>query len=74
MCLGIPGQVMSVDGTRAVVRIRGHDVLADASMTPVSHGEFVLVYAGLIVQVLDADEAQERLRILADVESGAPVT
>lgn len=73
MCLGIPGEVVSVEGTHATVKIRGHDVQADARMIPVSHGEFVLVYAGLIVQVLDPEEARERLRLLAEVESAAPV-
>lgn len=62
MCLGIPGQVTAVDGTRARVLIRGREALADASMVPVQCGQFVLVYAGLIVQILDPDDARERLR------------
>lgn len=66
MCLGIPGQVTAVDGPQAKVLIRGHETLADASMVPVRGGEYVLVYAGLIVEILDEDDAQERLRFLAE--------
>ena len=66
MCLGIPGQVTEVDGTHAKVSIRGRETLADASMVPVRGGEYVLVYAGLIVEILDKEDAQERLRFLAE--------
>jgi hydrogenase assembly chaperone HypC/HupF len=66
MCLGIPGQVIEVSGTQAKISIRGRETLADASMVPVRPGDFVLVYTGLIVQVLEADEARERLRLLEE--------
>ena len=44
----------------------------DATMVPVRAGDFVLVYTGLIVQALDPEEAEERLRLLAEVEGAAP--
>ncbi|HEY7587473.1 MAG TPA: HypC/HybG/HupF family hydrogenase formation chaperone [Thermoplasmata archaeon] len=66
MCLGIPGEVTAVDGNRARIRIRGQEALADASMVPVQVGDFVLVYAGLVVQVLEADDARERLSLLEE--------
>ncbi len=66
MCLGIPGEVLSVDGTLAKVLIYDRETLADASMVPVHGGEFVLVYAGLIIQILEPDDARERLRYLEE--------
>lgn len=68
MCLGIPARVLSVRDGRATLDLRGRRIEADASMVPVSPGDYVLSYAGLIVQVLSAQEAEETLRLLAQVE------
>lgn len=73
MCLGIPARVVSIRGTKAVLDLRGKQVLADASTLPVSPGDYVLTYSGLIVQVLSPEEAQETLRLLDEVERNAPI-
>lgn len=73
MCLGIPARVVSVRGTQAVLDLRGRQVLADASAVSVSPGDYVLTYSGLIVQVLSPGEAEETLRLLDEVERGAPI-
>ncbi len=74
MCLGIPARVVSVDGSRAVLDLRGREVAADASMVHVSPGDYVVSYAGLIVQVLTADEALETLRLIDEAEKGGVVS
>jgi hydrogenase maturation factor len=38
----------------------------------VSKGDYDLTYAGLIVQLLSLEEAEENLGLLAQVERGAP--
>ncbi len=74
MCLGIPARVVSVDGTRAVVDLRGREIAVDAQMVSVSPGDYVVSYAGVIVQVLDPEEAQETLRLLEEAERGGLVS
>ncbi len=74
MCLGIPARVLSVDGSRARLDLRGREVSADASMVSVSPGDYVVSYAGLIVQVLSPEEAQETLRLLDEAEKGGVVS
>lgn len=69
MCLGIPARVLSVDGTQATLDLRGRTVVADASLLPVSPGDYVLSYAGLIVQILTPEEAEKTLRLVAEVEA-----
>ena len=69
MCLGIPGQVTGVSGTRAAISIRGREALADATIVPVAIGDYVLVYAGLIVEKLDPEDARERLRLLDELQA-----
>ncbi len=71
MCLGIPARVVSVDGSRATLDLRGRTIVADASMVAVSPGDYVLSYAGLIVQILSPEEAEETLRLVSEAERAA---
>lgn len=71
MCLGIPARVISVEGARATLDLRGRTVVADASMVAVSPGDYVLSYAGLIVQILSPEEAEETLRLVSEAERAA---
>jgi len=73
MCLGIPARVISVQGTQATLDLRGRVISADASAVSVTPGDYVLTYAGLVVQVLSPQDAEETLRLLEQVEQGAPV-
>ncbi len=73
MCLGIPARVVSVEGARAVLNLRGKEVIADATMVSVSPGDYVVSYSGLIVQVLSPEEAEETLRLLEEAERGGLV-
>ncbi len=74
MCLGIPARVLSVEGNRARLDLRGREVIADASMVSVAPGDYVVSYAGLIVQVLGAEDARETLRLLEEAERGGLVS
>ena len=74
MCLGIPARVVSVDGTHAVLNLRGREVVADATMVSVSPGNYVVSYSGLIVQVLTPEDAEETLRILEQAERDGAVS
>ncbi len=74
MCLGIPARVVSVDGPRAVLDLRGREVVADATMVSVSPGDYVISYSGLIVQVLTPQEAEETLRLLEQAEGSGLVS
>ncbi len=71
MCLGIPARVVSVDGSRATLDLRGRTIVADASMVAVSPGDYVLSYAGLIVQILSPEEAEETLRLVSQAEQAS---
>ncbi len=73
MCLGIPARVISVRGKEAVLDLRGREIVADASAVQVSPGDYVVTYAGLIVQVLTREEAEETLALLEQVERSVPV-
>ena len=68
MCLGVPMQVTSIDGTDIVVEIDG--VRREASLMilddEVKLGDFVIVHAGFAISRLDEDEARETLEMMRE--------
>lgn len=68
MCLSVPAKVLEVRGKKAVVDSRGWTREVDASFVAPSLGDYVLVQSGVILQVLDQNEALEALRAWEEVE------
>ncbi len=64
MCLGVPMQVMTIDGETALCEVDG--VRREASLALIDRieiGDFVLIHAGFAIEKVDATEAEETLRI-----------
>jgi len=55
-----------VEGGDAIVEIRGKVMKADASLVVVKPGDFVVIYGGAVVDRLEPEEAQERLRLMSE--------
>jgi hydrogenase expression/formation protein HypC len=68
MCVALPGKVIEVTGTVAVVDFNGNKVRAEAGLVEVKPGDYALVHAGLIIQVLDDREAKNMLDLFAELE------
>jgi hydrogenase expression/formation protein HypC len=71
MCLAIPGQIVSIDGTTA--RIDYHGVIHEADITLVPGvvvGDYVLVHAGFAIEEVETEDALEIGLILGEL-SGA---
>ena len=68
MCIAVPCQVISIKENMATVEIGGVkreariDLLEDVSI-----GDYVILHAGFAIQRLDADAAQETLRLLKEM-------
>lgn len=71
MCVAIPGKVIALEANRATVDFDGNSVTARVGLVPVKVGDRVLVHAGMIIQVLRADEADEIASIFAELEAFA---
>jgi len=69
MCLGVPMQVVSIADDSVIAEIDG--VRREASLLmladPVAVGEYVLVHAGFAIARIDADEAEETLRLMREM-------
>jgi hydrogenase expression/formation protein HypC len=68
MCLGVPMQVVRIDGTDIVAEIDG--VKREASLMilddEVKLGDFVIVHAGFAISKLDEEEARETLAMMRE--------
>ena len=71
MCVALPGRVLSVDGSIATVDFSGSRREANIGLVRVSPGDYVLVHAGLVIQTLkqqDAEEIAELMGLLEETE------
>lgn len=69
MCVGVPMQVISIDGSDAVAEIDG--VRRQASLIlmtdEVRVGDFIIVHAGFAIARLDEDEARQTLAMMREI-------
>ena len=71
MCVGVPMQVVSVDGDDAVAEIDGVRRAASLMLLDeaVAVGDYVIVHAGFAISRLDETEARETLSLMREVFS-----
>jgi hydrogenase expression/formation protein HypC len=68
MCLAIPTLIKSIEGTTGRAEIGGVERTVSLALTPEAQvGDYVLIHTGFAIGVLDAEEAQETLRLLAEL-------
>lgn len=63
MCLAVPGQIVALEGKVAQIDFGGVLREADISMVEVGVGDYVIVHAGFAIQVVDAEEAKETIKL-----------
>lgn len=68
MCVGVPMQVMSINGDEIIAEVDG--VKRGASLMlldePIRVGDYVIVHAGFAIARLDEGEAKETLRLMRE--------
>lgn len=68
MCIAVPCQIVAIHDSVAIVEVGGIrkeawlDLLTDAKI-----GDYVIVHAGYALEKLDAEEAEETLRLLKEM-------
>lgn len=72
MCVALPGIVEKLEENIAIVNFSGNIVRAHTGVVEVAVGDFVLVHAGLVIQKLDREEAEnmkELFDMIKDIEN-----
>lgn len=68
MCVAAPGRVIEINENIATIDYSGNRVKAHTGVVDVKVGDYALVHAGLIIQVLDDDEAQSMIDLFKELE------
>ena len=69
MCLAIPGQVVDVRDSTATIDMMGVRRDISLSLTPSAQvGDWVLVHAGFAIEVIDAEQAEETIEIVRELD------
>jgi hydrogenase expression/formation protein HypC len=74
MCLAVPLQILRITGERtAMVRQAHSEMEVDVSLLDDPRpGEFVIVHAGFAIQILELQEAEERLELFRRIGEAVP--
>jgi hydrogenase expression/formation protein HypC len=69
MCIGVPMQVVSIDGSEIVAEIDGVRRAASLMILDgeIRIGDFVIVHAGFAISRLDETEARETLALMREM-------
>ena len=69
MCLAIPGQIVDVRDGTATIDMMGVRRDISLSLTPSARiGDWVLVHAGFAIEVIDAEQAEETIEIVRELD------
>lgn len=68
MCVGVPMQVVSIDGDDIVAEVDGVRRSASLMMLAdeVKAGDFLIIHAGFAISKLDEEEARETLELMRE--------
>lgn len=70
MCLGVPGKLIRIKGTKGIVSFGGAKREVDLSLIkkPLV-GDYVIVHAGFAIEKINKTEARKTIRILKEAFS-----
>lgn len=67
MCVAAPGKIIEINGDTAVIDYNGNKVNANIGIIDANIGDYALVHAGLVIQILPDDEAENMLELFEEL-------
>lgn len=68
MCVAAPGKIIEINGNDATIEYSSNKTHANTGIVDVKIGDWVLVHAGLVIQVLPENEAKYMVDLFNDLE------
>ena len=70
MCVAVPGTVMEIDKLKnlAVIDFNGNKVKARTGLVNVKLGDYALVHAGCVIQIMEQTEAEELIDLFEELK------
>jgi len=71
MCVAVPGKIIEISGDKAKVDIMNNICEVNIKLVTVKIGDYVLIHAGCVIDVLKKDIAEEILLMFNELEEDA---
>jgi len=68
MCVAVPGKIIEINGDMAKVDIMNNICEVNIKLVSAKIGDYVLIHAGCVLEVLKKDMAEEILSIFSELE------
>lgn len=68
MCVAVPGRIIEINGDFAKVNIMNNITQVNIKLVSANIGDYVLIHAGCVLEVLKKDAAEEILEMFAMLE------
>lgn len=68
MCVAAPGRIIEIDGNTAKIDYSSNITTVNKGIVDCKVGDWVLVHAGLIIQVLPENEAEYMVELFNELE------
>lgn len=68
MCIAAPGRIVEIKDDTAIIEYASNKINANIGIVDAKIGDWVLVHAGLVIQVLPEDEAKAMLELFSELE------
>lgn len=67
MCVAVPGRIVEIDGDFAKVNIMDNITQANIKLVSAKIGDYVLIHAGCVIEVLKKEAAEEILMLFSEL-------
>ncbi len=68
MCIAAPGRIVEIADDTAVIEYGSNRLNANIGIVDAKVGDWALVHAGLVIQILPEDEAKAMLELFSELE------
>lgn len=68
MCVAVPGKIIEINGDTAKVNIMNNIIEVNIKLVSAYLGDYVLIHAGCVLEVLKKDTAEEILSLFYELE------
>lgn len=67
MCVAVPGKIIEINGDFAKVNIMDNITQANIKLVSAKIGDYVLIHAGCVIEVLKKEAAEEILMLFSQL-------
>ncbi len=67
MCVAVPGKVIEINGSKARIDVMGNITEADIRLVDAKLGDYVLLHAGCVLEVMKKAAAEELLELFQEL-------